>query len=51
MPKQTNPISVYLDGKLFESATIKQLENMVQVDMSIPQGPHEIVLSGIEEHQ
>jgi hypothetical protein len=50
MPKQINPISVYLDGKLFESATIKQLENMVQVDMSIPQGPHEIVLSGIEEH-
>lgn len=48
MPKQINPISVYLDGKLFESATIKQLENMVQVDMSIPQGPHEIVLPGIE---
>ncbi|HYO06818.1 MAG TPA: hypothetical protein VER14_07525, partial [Phototrophicaceae bacterium] len=48
MPKQINPISVYLDGKLFESATIKQLENMVQVDMSVPQGPHEIVLPGIE---
>ena len=50
MPNQINPVSVYLDGNLFESATIKQLENMLQIDMNIPQGPHEIVLSGIEEH-
>ncbi len=50
MPNQINPISVYLDGNLFKSATVKQLENMMQVDMSIPQGLHEIVLSGIEEN-
>ena len=50
MPDQINPVVVYLDGKPYELATIRQLKNMMQVDMSIPQGPHEIVLSGIEEH-
>jgi hypothetical protein len=50
MPKQTNPISVYLDGQLFKSAKISNLENMMQVDMSIPQGPHEVVLSDVEEY-
>jgi hypothetical protein len=50
MPKQTNPVSVYLDGQLFKSAKISYLENMMQVDMSIPQGPHEVVLSNVEEY-
>jgi hypothetical protein len=49
MPNQTNPVSVYLDGELFKSAKIKHLESMMQVDMNIPQGPHEVVLSDIEE--
>jgi hypothetical protein len=50
MPKQTNPVSVYLDGQLFKSAKISYLENMMQVDMSIPQGSHEVVLSNVEEY-
>ncbi len=49
MPNQTNPISVYLDGQLFKSAKINYLENMMQLDMSIPQGQHDIVLSNVEE--
>ena len=50
MPKQTNPVSVYLDGQLFKSAKTSYLENMMQVDMSIPQGPHEVILSDVEEY-
>ena len=50
MPNQTNPISVYLDGQPFKSAKINYLENMMLVDMSIPQGPHDVVLSNVEEY-
>lgn len=50
MPYQINPLSVYLDGTLHDSADIKYIENMIQIDLSVPNGAHEVVLSGIEEY-
>ncbi|MDN5869000.1 MAG: hypothetical protein L0H55_16570, partial [Candidatus Nitrosocosmicus sp.] len=50
MPYQVNPIMVYLDDKIYESATKKYLDDMIQIDMTIPQGSHEVVLTNIEEY-
>jgi hypothetical protein len=50
MPYQVNPVMVYLDNKPYESATTKYFDDMIQIDMNVPQGSHEIVLANIEEY-
>ncbi|MGD9671869.1 MAG: hypothetical protein AB7U98_00145 [Candidatus Nitrosocosmicus sp.] len=50
MPYQVNPIMVYLDDKLQESPIKKYFDDMIQIDMNIPKGFHEVVLVNIEEY-
>jgi hypothetical protein len=50
MPSRVNPIMVYLHDEQYESTTKKYFDDMIQIDMTIPQGSHEIVLANIEEY-
>lgn len=50
MPYWVNPITVYLDDEQYESTTKKYFDDMIQIDMTIPQGSHKVVLANIEEY-
>lgn len=50
MPYQVNPITVYLDDKPYESTTKKYFDDMIQIDMNIPHGSHEVVFANIKEY-
>lgn len=48
IPGQKSPVSVLMDGVASTSAIVKNDSNSTSLELSIPQGNHEILLSGIE---
>lgn len=49
MPIQDDPIYVSLDGLPIESLNTRNADNKTLIELSIPQGNHDIVISNIQE--
>ncbi|MDR4489778.1 MAG: hypothetical protein R2685_02600 [Candidatus Nitrosocosmicus sp.] len=50
MPYQFNPVMIYMDGIQHKPVTTKYADNMIQFDMTVPRGIHDIVLSNVEAY-
>lgn len=49
MPIQTKNVSVEMDGQTLQSTSIKNGENKTKIELSIPLGIHEVVVSNLED--
>ena len=48
MPIQVDPIDVFIDGLPVETLNARNADNKTLVELSIPQGNHELILSNIQ---
>ncbi len=49
MPVQNSPISIMMDGSPYQATNLKNTYNKTAIELSIPQGIHEVALLNIEE--
>lgn len=49
MPPQDDPLSISIDGLPTETASTRNMDNKTSIELSVPQGKHDIIISNIEE--
>ncbi len=49
MPLQNDPLSISIDGSPLQTVSTRNVDNKTLIELSIPQGKHDITISNIEE--
>jgi hypothetical protein len=48
MPAQDDPVSIVMDGSPYQVTTMRNIDNKTAIELSIPQGIHDIAILNIE---
>ena len=49
MPMQNNPVSIMMDGSPYQATNLKNTYNKTIIELSIPQGIHDVAILNIED--
>lgn len=49
MPIQNSPVSIVMDGSPYRATTLRNTDNKTAIELSIPQGIHDVVILNIED--
>jgi hypothetical protein len=48
MPAQDDPVSIVMDGSPYQATTMRNIDNKTEIELSVPQGIHDIAILNIE---
>ncbi len=48
MPAQDDPVSIVMDGSPYQATTMRNIDNKTAIELSVPQGIHDIAILNIE---
>jgi hypothetical protein len=51
MPVQNSPISIEMDGSPYHATNLKNTDNKTKIELSIPQGIHDVAILNIEDNK